>query len=196
MYKPAMTRTSHESRNRFFASYACLEKAVQARMIRFCGPYCRACLVLCCKVHYCCESEESPFLKHLTSLFPPVKKWSEQDGWLTPNGCALTAGRPPVCYAFSCDAIAMSHPTPAHRYALNVLSALMSYAGRNAYGRRHLVELLDMNILNLERLQRQCDTARKILNQLELFWADPSSNPLPLAECKKICSPGRLAINR
>jgi hypothetical protein len=183
-----MNSTLHRLRRHFLASYIHLEKAVQMRMVQLCGPYCRSCLSPCCKIDFCRESRQSPFLRLITDRSPPPGKWTSR-GWLKAKGCALTAGRPPVCYSFCCDIIALAQPTPAHRYALNVLSALISYTGRNAHGSRHLVELPALQDLNLDRLQRQCDTALAVLDHLDQFWRNPQTSSLSLELCKKIYRP-------
>ena len=137
------------------------------------------------------ESRESSFLSAVLRRMPPAAAWNDEKGWLTPGGCSLSVGRPPVCYAFYCKPIADARPTPEAAYALAVLSALMGYAGRNAYGRRHLVELFDLTHLNLNRLEKQCGTAGKVLAHLAAFWDHPGRRSLDRELCAGICRPPR-----
>jgi hypothetical protein len=75
--------------------------------------------------------------------FAPRSAFSEIRGWLSATGCALVAGRPPVCYEFLCgDIWAMVADDPNRRHALQTASMVVSHVGRRVIGGRHLVEAL------------------------------------------------------
>jgi hypothetical protein len=151
-------------------AYIDLEQRVQTQLSMCCADHCRRCPAVCCKVDYCRESLESPFLRRVLNQGQSKPTWHPERGWLGDRGCVLPAGRPPVCYAFCCNAIMAAQPTPLARHALNMLANVMTYAGRRAYGNRHLVELNDLNVLNIPRITRQMHTAEGILQQLVQYW--------------------------
>jgi hypothetical protein len=97
-------------------------------------------------------------------------EWDSGKGWLTCSGCSLGAGRPPVCYEFICTAITNTQQSADCRQALNSLAMLMTKAGRNACGKRHLVELDQLERLNLQRLMVQLSKAEEDLDRLVDFW--------------------------
>lgn len=164
----------------FLVDYSRLEQAIQQRIGWICEPLCANCQNVCCKIDFCRESLESPFLQQMIDAFAPIGNWDPLKGWLGANGCLLAVGRPPVCYDFVCSALGQQQPSDAHRHALHVLSMLISYVGRNATGKRHLVEVYDLARINLNRLKKQLATAGAILSFLDRFREDPEQNPLPL----------------
>jgi hypothetical protein len=62
---------------------------------------------------------------------------------LTSTGCALSAGRPPVCYQFNCSIILDAMPDDRHRIILQIFSNLVPHIGKRTLGDRHLVEIMD-----------------------------------------------------
>lgn len=153
--------------------YAALEGRIQKRMDTACREHCVRCGTPCCKVVYCQEALESPFLTQVRQQFAAAAAWNDATGWLTPTGCGLPAGRPPVCYEFICAPIAGSQASAGHAQALDELAMLISRAGRAARGRRHLVELDALARLNLQRLASQFAAAGKIMDSLERDWDEP-----------------------
>jgi hypothetical protein len=151
-------------------TYGRLEGEIQGCMSAQCEQVCARCTMPCCRIDFCRESLESPFLTDVRTRFAPDAQWDPAAGWLTAQGCCLAAGRPPVCYEFLCRSLEEHQPTPIHREALQVLSRLMTQAGACARGRRHLVELNDLSRLNLKRLFIQFSRARDMLTQLQRFW--------------------------
>lgn len=153
--------------SRIIQSYSRFERKVQAAVKEFCKPYCTFCKGECCSPEYCSESVESPFLSLLRRADPPRAPYSETDGWLTESGCALTVGRPPVCYEFLCDRIVHAGMSPLASHVLKVSSHLMTHAGRFAPGRRHVVELTQIEELRKLKFAR----FRKRLAESETAFA-------------------------
>jgi hypothetical protein len=160
------------------ATYGRLEGEIRGCMTALCGPVCTRCAMPCCRIDFCRESLESPFLTSVRARFAPDAQWNPAAGWLTPHGCRLSVGRPPVCYEFLCHNLEAHQPTPLHREALQLLSKLMTHAGACARGRRHLVELNDLSRLNFKRLTVQFDRARATLIQLQRFWGHADADAL------------------
>ena len=136
-------------------------------MTAMCAAHCCACPRVCCREELCRETRESPFLHLLSRNFPPSTGYSSQNGWLTQNGCALSIGRAPVCYHFLCSEILVSRPTPLDGYMLEVLAALVNHIGKNALGRRHLVEIMnpdDLGRVKLSRFKKKLAQAQTALN--------------------------------
>jgi hypothetical protein len=135
-----------------FCKYAQFEENVNAAMTGMCAGFCRVCARVCCREEFCRETIESPFLSLLHHKFSPPAAYSSENGWLTPAGCALSIGRAPVCYHFLCRDIRASQPTQTDGYVLEVLGALINHVGKYALGRRHVVEI--MNVDDLHRVKR------------------------------------------
>jgi hypothetical protein len=151
----------------FIHEYIDLERQVQRHMNRACLRFCGICQNCCCRYDICEESLDSAFLCEVRSCCPPSDELSDAYGWLTQTGCALTAGRPPVCYEFICDNIMHGQPDEAIRYALRVLGMTLTYAGKRAIASTHLVEILDpaqLERINLQRLRKQHQEARTALH--------------------------------
>ncbi|MBI5064524.1 MAG: hypothetical protein HZB87_13910 [Desulfatitalea sp.] len=152
--------------NAILASYGQLETEVRQCMQKACEPFCGRCKTPCCREIFCRESLESPFLASVRQRFAPTAGWDAALGWLTPAGCSLSAGRPPVCYEFLCRTILDVRATPQDRSRLETLARLLTHAGRNAAGRRHLVELTDLDLINAGRMMKQLAQARSMLEGL------------------------------
>ncbi|UCF90658.1 MAG: hypothetical protein JSW39_20540 [Desulfobacterales bacterium] len=151
--------------------YATLESKVRDAIALICLPHCAACRHVCCRPEFCRETLESPFLSLLLAEFPPAIPFQSERGWLTEIGCALTVGRPPVCYEFLCKKIMGRHPQGNHLYAVKVLSHLITHVGKNAAGRRHLVELAGITKLNFTRLRKHLAEANSALGAICRFLA-------------------------
>jgi hypothetical protein len=146
--------------------YIELETRVNEAVTAACQPVCRVCADYCCAVRFCRESVESPWLRTIATVSGHgVGAFDEKEGWLTPQGCRLTVGRPPVCYEFFCEAINRGETNPYRRYSLNVLGRLVGFAGARVLGGRHLVTLSPFelqNRLRLEKFQKRLETAAEI----------------------------------
>jgi hypothetical protein len=159
--------------------YGAFETEVIAFTTELLMPWCRGCEGDCCKAECCRESLESSFLSLLLSKHPPHTPFSDSEGWLTKTGCALTIGRPPVCYEFLCDRILDARPTLLYRYAMDILSKLMSHVGQKAVGCSHLVEILDpsdLSAINSDSFDQRLAEARAALQVVKSILAD---KPLP-----------------
>jgi hypothetical protein len=142
--------------------YAAFEAEVRIFTERICRKHCSACQALCCKPEYCAEALTSPFLSRVRRRFVPAAVYDDDRGWLTPTGCALPVGRPPVCYQFFCATIKDAQPNAQSRYALAILSNLVGHTGKKACGHKHIVELEDasqLKCINLSRFEKQLDEA-------------------------------------
>ncbi len=128
--------------------YAAFEREVIEFTAELFNPWCSTCKEVCCKADYCHENLDSAFLSLIRHRYFPHTAFSVGQGWFTETGCALTAGRPPVCHEFLCNRILGSHPRPLVRYAVNVLSKLITHIGWRAAGRNHLVEIMDPSDLS------------------------------------------------
>ena len=94
--------------------------------------------------------------------------YNRSKGWLTLDGCGLDVGRPPVCYEFYCSAIISGISGAYRKYAADVLGKLVSFAGRNALGNRHLVTLSTLQLrsrVDYFGLQRRIKNADVILGK-------------------------------
>lgn len=150
--------------------YTELEREVQDLVSAQCRAVCGLCTICCCRADLCEEALESPFL---CAVHGRNKLESERYGFLTETGCGLEIGRPPVCYEFFCDELMAAQPDDLHRDVLRILGRLPSYAGENAYGEAHLVEIMqaeELEQLAFQRLQKQLQTAREALDYIYAFY--------------------------
>ena len=158
-------------------------------MTGMCAVHCCACTRVCCREELCRETIESPFLHLLHRKFPPPVAYSSLNGWLTQTGCALHIGRAPVCYHFLCSDILGSRLTSLDCYLLEVLAALVNHIGKNALGRRHLVELMnpkDLLRVKLLRFKRKLTEARRALNIIVDYFDHGHLDAESLAELSRI----------
>ena len=132
----------------------CLGKALWSR-------FCSTCNRVCCRPDFCRETLDSAFLRRVRKISRPAISYSQVSGWLTPTGCALRCGRPPVCYQYLCDPILQSQPSGLHRYVIEVLAQLIGHVGKNALGSCHLVEIMDSR--RLERINLAQPESWKLL---------------------------------
>jgi len=144
--------------------YTALEREVQNLVSAQCGPICELCTVACCcRADICEEALGSPFLRLLHGR---NELESDAYGFLTENGCTLKTGRPPICYEFFCDELMATQPDELHRDLLRILGRLPTYAGENAHGNAHLVEVMqeeELDRLAFQRLGKQCEEAFEAL---------------------------------
>ena len=121
--------------------YGQFEQQVRQQTERWCRRYCSVCRHVCCQAHFCIETRESTFLTLVARRFSDRSVFSPTHGWLTAMGCALVAGRPPVCYEFLCCPISDAVSGDRNRHhALLALSMVITHVGKRLIGGRHLVE--------------------------------------------------------
>ncbi len=180
-----------DSLSPLIADYIILESRVQRLMAARCRDHCARCTAVCCRIDFCRESLESPFLQRVRRQAPRRPAWDPRQGWLGANGCRLPAGRPPVCYAYYCKTISAAQATAADRHALDALARLMTFVGRRARGSSHLVELSDLGMLNVRRLAQQMKTAETALGQLQRYW---SAGEAPSIEILQQVHPHRAGL--
>lgn len=152
--------------------YAAFETAVRQQISDFCAPHCSVCELVCCRPEFCRENIDSPFLNLLSSMILRNPAHSADRGWLTSSGCALSNGRPPVCYQFNCDKIMDPLPDDLNRYLARVLSNLVPHIGKRALGGRHLVEIMDpaqLKKVKHGRFAKRLGQARDALEVIQSF---------------------------
>lgn len=150
--------------------YAAFETSVRQRITDFCAPHCSKCELICCRPEFCRENIDSPFLNLLSSGILKIAAYNAGHGWLTSSGCALSTGRPPVCYQFNCNKIINALPDDQHRYIFQVLSNLVPHIGKRALGQRHLVEIMNADKLEqvkIARFRMRLSEARQALQTID-----------------------------
>jgi len=150
--------------------YQAFETAVGLQITNICSPHCSACESVCCRPEFCRENLDSPFLKLLSSRTPPKSGYHAARGWLTSTGCALSTGRPPVCYQFNCNIILDTLPDDQHRYLFQVLSNLVPHIGKRSLDDRHLVEIMDpaqLKKVQFKRFGRRLSEASQALQVIQ-----------------------------
>ena len=153
--------------NSLLREYAFFEEKVGMAITGRCVANCCVCTRVCCREEICRETVESPFLCLLRQKFSPSTGYNSEFGWLTKTGCALSIGRAPVCYHFLCNDILISQPSLLDCYTLEVLAALVNHIGKDALGRRHLVEIIDGDDLyrvKLSRFEKKLSEAQAAFN--------------------------------
>lgn len=161
-------------------NYTAFEREVIEFTSELLTPWCHNCKGECCQADCCRETLDSSFLSLLLTQNLPREKFSAQNGWLTKTGCALSVGRPPVCYEFLCAQVLDAGPTLIYRYAMDVLSKLVSHVGQRAVGRSHLVEVLDpsdLSAINPDSFGRRLTEARKAFEAVRSILADKPRPP-------------------
>lgn len=152
--------------------YAELERNAQDLLNEQCSSLCSICTQICCRADICEEAIESPFLRLLNERH---ELDSDRYGFLTPTGCALPAGRPPVCLEYFCNDQLYHQPDEIHAKVLRTLGALVAHAGRNATGDTHLVEIMQedaLKKLSFQRLQQQLDESFRALDIIRDFYRE------------------------
>ena len=182
-----------EDLERIVDEYTEFEHRVRELMIAQAAPCCSVCPSCCCRFDICEETIDSAFLSLIRTREEPGESFSDSYGWLTPTGCLLKIGRPPVCYEFLCDDIMHSMPDDDARFALRTLGMLITYVGRKAIGTRHLVELLnpdDLLRLRYERFHARLATAQTALEDIEEYFSSGAFPDEAMPHLLKICKPG------
>ena len=157
-----MIKNAMDLLSKIIEDYTAFETEVRAYTSNIFQMCCSACNGACCRPEICEESLTSPFLKRVRQHFASDAAFSDGRGWLQPTGCALTVGRPPVCYKFLCDAVLKEPTAPEFRYVVMILSNLINHVGKKALGCKHIVELQDSSELkrvNFTRFEKQLNEA-------------------------------------
>jgi hypothetical protein len=151
--------------------YLFLESKVNFLISQACSCSCRECKDRCCRKEYCSESVSSCWLRIIWTLCSnDISNYDEEKGWLSPYGCHLTAGRPPVCYDFFCNRILEKNPMGTYVASLIKISKLPGFIGKNALGTRHLVTLSSKEVfrlLNFNRLRNRIAKCLELCEQCE-----------------------------
>ena len=180
------------SLSKIFDSYAAFEDEVGIYITRICEKHYADCEGACCRAEICKESLTSPFLRRLRKRFASDAEYSDRRGWLVETGCALSVGRPPVCYQFFCDAIFDDRPTAEFRYAIMVLSNLVNHVGKKALGRKHIVELQaswELKRINFTRFEKQLKEADTAFKCIRVFLDNGIVELSPSPSLRKISLP-------
>ena len=155
--------------------YAAFEAEVRAFSSELWFQWCSNCREVCCKAVYCRETLESPFLSLLLKKYSHQVTNYTQKAWLSEAGCKLSIGRPPVCYEFLCNTILGTQQTGIQRYAMIVLSKLISHIGKKALGSRHLIEVMDpadLKRIRYLRFEKRLSEVRNAFDAVQLFFRD------------------------
>ena len=155
-------------------AYATFESEVRVFSSELWFQWCSSCRKVCCKAIYCRETLESPFLFLLSKNHSPEVSYGTQKDWLGEAGCKLSVGRPPVCYEFLCGTILEAQQTGMQRYAMIVLSKLISHIGKMALGSRHLIEVMDpadLKKVKYSRFEKRLSEARNAFDVVQLFFS-------------------------
>ena len=151
--------------------YQDLEQKVRRLTLKACKPFCSVCSNCCCKKDFCFESLESFWLRMTWNLQGyTVSQYDDTKGWLLSDGCLLITGRPPVCYEYLCNRILSEMREGATLDNIKAVSALPSFAGKNALGNKHLVTLSSEQILtrmNFIKLRRQIAKSLNLFQRYE-----------------------------
>jgi len=158
---------------RILEEYAAFELEINTYSSQLWGVVCAACKGVCCESEYCREAIDSPFLSRLHACYSPKGVFSPEMGWLIKTGCALSLGRPPICYQFLCEKIIEAQATDEQRYLLNVFSNLINHVGKRALGHRHLVAIMDsdqLDQLDYNRFAGRLNEAKRAFELLRTCW--------------------------
>jgi hypothetical protein len=172
--------------NHLLEEYAELERGVQELVSAQCRPVCALCTSCCCRADLCEEALESPFLRLLHGR---TELDSDRYGFLTETGCALDVGRPPVCYEFFCTELLNTQPDSLHRELMQIAGRLPAYAGENAHGETHLVEIMqeeELEPLAFQRLEKQLQESFRALEILRTFYNEGVLTEQSLTRLRKI----------
>jgi hypothetical protein len=163
---------------KFAEIYSGLEERIGLLMNQLCSETCGMCTACCCRADICEEVGESAFLCLLLKRQDmDAAEMDDRYGWLDLSGCALSIGRPPICYAYFCDQLLVRLPDDDARLAAQVLGRLLFYVGENALGGCHLTEIrtaaelekidveplfdrIDESLLAMEILEEWMETGR------------------------------------
>ena len=155
-------------------AYATFESEVRFFSSELWFQWCSNCRAVCCEAIYCRETLDSPFLFLLSQNHYRDVSYNTQKAWLNETGCKLSVGRPPVCYEFLCGTILKTQQTEMQRYAMIVLSKLISHIGKKALGSRHLIEVMDpadLKKIRYSRFEKRLSEARNAFDVVQLFFS-------------------------
>lgn len=160
--------------------YSNLEIIVRGLISEICSPFCTTCTNPCCRDDICRETLDSLWLSIIYELnHHEISNYNNSTGWLTDDGCGLNVGRPPVCYEFYCSTIMSELAGTYQKYAANVLGNLLSFIGKNAIGKKHLVTLTDPEEfcnVKFEKIQARIKTAHALSRDcIEMIRKDYAS---------------------
>lgn len=128
--------------------YYYLETKIRESVSLICAPFCSKCDLCCCREDICRESIDSYWLNLVWQTHGhDISSYDKQNGWFTSKGCQLFAGRPPVCYEYFCNKILNVLRKGPYKQHLKEISSLISLAGKNALGNKHLITLSKEQIL-------------------------------------------------
>lgn len=152
--------------------YHLLEEKIIRSVAYICAAFCNECVECCCREDICRESINSYWLKLLWQIHgQDVSKYDRSKGWSTSHGCQLPAGRPPVCYEYFCNKILDALKIEPFKEYLKKISLLISLAGKNALGNKHIVTLSDEQILHrvdFKRIINKISTCLELYDQYDL----------------------------
>ncbi|MCB2193929.1 MAG: hypothetical protein KQI62_20310 [Deltaproteobacteria bacterium] len=160
------------------SQYQLLEHKTRRLISLVCFPSCSTCKTVCCNKAFCEESINSywlSFIRHVVSC--GGGQYDEVNGWLSPHGCQLPAGRPPVCYEFICNKILTAVSSKPFWDCFKSLTMLLTYAGEKALGNEHLITLSRRQIhtkIKLAKLEKRIVKAIDLYHEYEktLFLFD------------------------
>jgi hypothetical protein len=135
--------------------YIRLEKKVQALITPHCRETCGACGAQCCRKDICDEAHTAPWLRLCISRPGAITgEWDPERGFLSPTGCRLWFGRPPLCYDFACHRLLKTFASDERKYYLRCLFKIMTRVGERFLPHAHLVEVLDLGDMTPRRLKK------------------------------------------
>lgn len=170
--------------------YAAFEQKIQKHISEQLGQFCAACEGGCCTPTICRESKESLFLIKLRGAYQPDVRYGKVKGWQRSAGCALSVGRPPICYEFICNEIERVYADPLERYLVKVLCRLVTHVGKRLDGRMHIVEMSDEESLQEIRLpsfRQQLQEADAAFRIIRAHRSGKSVDPVDMNVLSKIC---------
>jgi hypothetical protein len=150
------------------------------------GSLCAQCTRCCCDIVHCKEAITSPFLKQ---VHKQAEQFNEQNGFLSPTGCALEKGRPPVCYEYFCDDHFYYQPDELHAEILKILGTLLNHATRNARGNTPLEEIIqeeEIDLVDYELLKNQINESLQALEIIRTFYREGTLSETSLQKLRKI----------
>lgn len=175
-----------ENRKIYIEQYAECEAGVRELISMKGNSLCGQCTRCCCDIVHCREAITSPFLKQ---IHQQADQFHQQNGFLSPTGCVLEKGRPPMCYEYFCDDHFYYQPDELHAEVLKILGALLSHATRNAQGNTPLEEILqeeDINQLDYQQLQNQMNESLQALEIIRTFYKDGTLSEEDLGTLRQI----------
>ncbi len=158
---------------RILGHYTAAEMKLQKTLSARCGSLCAACEGKCCRPEFCQETLESAFLSLVRERHPPASAYDPEKGWRAPAGCALTAGRPPVCYEYFCREALRRQPE------LRAAGRILTQLGENALGWRRLIHLApeQLDKLSWTRFEKRFRQAEQALTALETKPPNQKNEP-------------------